>query len=94
MDSRSLTLAEEKEFGTGATSSPHGSILNEKTDLDDTQTENGDGSIRNPANAEADAGDEEGEYPSGVRMALIVVSLILSIFLVSALMMRRRSAGD
>ena len=94
MDSRSLTLAEEKEFETGVTSSPHGSILNEKTELDDTQTENEDGSIQNPTNAEAGAGDEEGDYPSGIRMALIVVSLILSIFLVSASLMHRRGAGD
>jgi hypothetical protein len=94
MDSRSLTLAEEKELETGVTSSPHRSLRNEKTDLDDTQTENEDGSIRNPTNAEPEAGDGEGEYPSGIRMTLIVVSLMLSIFLVSAPLMRRRGAED
>jgi hypothetical protein len=94
MDSRSLTLAEEKEFETGVTSSPRGSISNEKTELDDTQTDKEDGSIRNQTNAEAEPEGEEGEYPSGVRMALIVVSLILSIFLVSFCWICSPDPGD
>lgn len=85
MDSRSLTLAEEKEFETGATTSRHGSVHKEKTELDDTPTENEEGSIRNETKAEAEAEAEEdagAEYPTGVRMAFIVVALALSIFLV------------
>lgn len=83
MDSRSLTLAEEKELETDVTSSPQGSIRNEKTELDDVPAENEDGSIRNETTAEAE--DEGGEYPNGVRMAFIVVALVLSIFLVCPL---------
>jgi len=78
MDSRSLTLAEEKELETGVTSSPQGSIKDEKTELDNTQTDKEDGSIRNQAEAEEDGG----EYPRGIRMALIVVSHVISNFLV------------
>jgi hypothetical protein len=84
MDSRSLTLSEEKEFETGATTSRQGSVHREKTDLDDTPTENEEGSIRNETKAEvaAEAEGDGGEYPKGVRMAFIVVALVLSIFLV------------
>jgi hypothetical protein len=80
MDSRSMTLAEEKELETGATASPQGSVRGEKTELDDTPTDNEDGSIQNQTNTEAE--DEEGEYPDGIRMAFIVVALVLSVFLV------------
>ncbi|KAG0652816.1 MFS gliotoxin efflux transporter gliA [Hyphodiscus hymeniophilus] len=85
MDSRSPTLAEETELETAATTSTQGSMLKEKSALDDGPTENEEKSIRVEIKGEADAeeGDDGGEYPSGIKMAFIVVALMLSIFLVS-----------
>ena len=86
-------MAEEKEFDTGVTSSPQRSIREDKTELDDTQTDKEDGSIRNKT--EAEAGEEDGgEYPHGIRMILIVVSLVLSIFLVRFFPILGGCAGD
>lgn len=85
MVSRSSTLAEEKEFETGGTTSRQGSVRNEKPELEDTPTENEEGSVRNETKDEvpAQAEDDEGvQYPTGVIMGFIVVALVLSIFLV------------
>jgi MFS transporter, DHA2 family, glioxin efflux transporter len=80
MDSRSMTLAEEKEVGRTATPSPRPSFEKEsKTDLGGT-TDQEDGSIINEASPEEVV---EGQYPEGLRLACIVIALLLSIFLVS-----------
>jgi MFS transporter, DHA2 family, glioxin efflux transporter len=80
MDSRSVTLAEEKEVGRTATPSPRPSYEKEtKTDTDDSPTDKEDGSITNEP---ALSPEEEGQYPEGFRLAFIVVALLLSIFLV------------
>ena len=80
MDSRSITLAGDKEVGRTATPSPRPSFEKEsKTDLDDT-TDQENGSITNGASSEEEA---EGQYPEGLRLAFIVIALLLSIFLVS-----------
>lgn len=85
MDSRSVTLAEEKEVGRTATPSPRPSYEKEtKADTDDSPTDNEDASITN-APALASEEDVEGQYPEGFRLAFIVVALLLSIFLVSFL---------
>ena len=91
MDSRSVTLAEEKELDTGVTTSTQGSIRRDKSELDDVPTENEEGSIRDKTKAEDDPVAEEdvaGEYPSGMKMAFIVVALVLSIFLVRMFLWR------
>jgi len=87
MDSRSETLAGEKEVGRSVSPSPPGSLnkerLEAKGSFDESPTDKEDGSIRNSPAPAADGGDDdEGEYPDGVRMAMIVVALLLSIFLV------------
>jgi len=80
MDSRSATLAEEKEFGTSVTPSIDDSILKEtKEDVDRTQARN---EKDEEANANLEEEEDDGEYPTGFRMAMIVVALVLSIFLV------------
>jgi hypothetical protein len=83
MDSRSVTLAEEKELETGPTSSPQGSLRYEKAGLENSPADNENGSLQNDANEEV--GVDEAEYPKGAPLALIVVALVLSIFLVSPL---------
>jgi MFS transporter, DHA2 family, glioxin efflux transporter len=87
MDSRSITLAGDKEVGMTATPSPRPSFEKEsKTDLDDVPTDNEDGSVTNGSPGEGgEEGEEEveGEYPEGLRLAFIVIALMLSIFLVS-----------
>jgi hypothetical protein len=81
MDSRSFTLAEEKDFGTSVTPSPRESLNKErKAEQDNTTTENEGGSIQNVPAASGE--DEEGEYPDSTRMTFIVIALLLSIFLV------------
>jgi MFS transporter, DHA2 family, glioxin efflux transporter len=85
MDSRSVTLAEEKEVGRTATPSPRPSYEKEnRTDTDDSPTDKEDGSITN-APAPTSEEEVEGQYPEGFRLAFIVVALLLSIFLVSFL---------
>jgi MFS transporter, DHA2 family, glioxin efflux transporter len=80
MDSRSLTLAEEKEIGTSTAPSPAASLRKEaKTELEDEKTDNEE-SVENGTNTD---GEDSGEYPDGMRMAFIVIALLLSIFLVS-----------
>ncbi|KAE9375543.1 putative HC-toxin efflux carrier [Stipitochalara longipes BDJ] len=80
MDSRSITLAGDKEIGRTATPSPRPSFEKEaKADLGDT-TDQEDGSMRNEVLPEEDV---EGQYPEGLRLACIVIALLLSIFLVS-----------
>jgi hypothetical protein len=81
MDSRSLTLAEDKEVGSTATPSPRPSFEKEsKTDLEDSPTDKEDGSFTNDNAPEEEV---EGQYPEGFRLAFIVIALLLSIFLVS-----------
>jgi hypothetical protein len=85
MDSRSVTLAEEKQVGRTATPSPRPSYEKEtKADTDDSPTDREDDSITN-APALASEEDIKGQYPEGLRLAFIVVALLLSIFLVSFL---------
>ncbi len=80
MDSRSITLTEDKEVGRTVTPSPRPSFEKEiKTDLGDT-TDQENGSITDGASP----GEEVvGDYPEGLRLAFIVIVLLLSIFLVS-----------
>jgi hypothetical protein len=81
MDSRSITLAEEKDIGTSITPSPLESLNKErKAEQDNTTTENVGGSIQNVPAASGE--DDEGEYPDATRMTFIVIALLLSIFLV------------
>jgi hypothetical protein len=59
MDSRSLTLAEEKDHEKSVSPSPAPTIGKEnKTDIDDSATDKEDGSIQE--NAAAAAADEDG----------------------------------
>jgi hypothetical protein len=84
MDSRSVTLAGDKEGLRTASPSLRPSFDKEaKTDLGDT-TDQEDGSLRNEA-LPAELEDGEGQYPAGFRLACIVIALLLSIFLVSFL---------
>lgn len=99
MDSRAETLAGDNEPGS---TSPIPSI-NEKleefngqiTDTDREKSDSGDHrtDIDVPASEEKTAGDDTAaakddvEYPSGVRLAAIVVALLLSIFLVSQILL-------
>jgi MFS transporter, DHA2 family, glioxin efflux transporter len=81
MDSRSVTLAEDKEVGRPTTPSPRPSFEKEsKTDLEDSPTDKEDGSI---TNGNAPEEEVDGQYPEGFRLAFIVIALLLSIFLVS-----------
>jgi hypothetical protein len=81
MDSRSLTLAEEKEIETSTSPSPAASLRKEtKTELEDEKTDNKEEPVENGTNTD---GEDSGEYPDGMRMAFIVIALLLSIFLVS-----------
>lgn len=81
MDSRTTTLAGDKEVGRTAVPSSRSSFeKEEKTDLEDSPTDNEDGSIRNANSPEEEV---EGQYPEGLRLAFIVIALLLSIFLVS-----------
>lgn len=88
MDSRSTTLAGEKELGT-VSPSPRPSYEKEnKTNSDYSPTDNEEGEVTNPAITRAITANGEEvdvQYPEGVRMAAIVVALILSIFLVSSI---------
>jgi hypothetical protein len=85
MDSRTTTLAGDKEVGeVGRTVLPSSRSSFEKegkTDLEDSPTDNEDGSIRNANSPEEE--EVEGQYPEGLRLAFIVIALLLSIFLVS-----------
>ena len=86
MDSRSETLAGEKEVGRSVSPSPPGSLNKERLEangsFDESPTDKEDGSIRNSPAPAVEGDDDEGEYPDGFRMAMIVVALLLSIFLV------------
>jgi len=83
MDSRSLTLAEEKEIGTSTAPSQAASLRKEAmTELEDEKTDNEE-SVENVTNTD---GEDSGEYPDGMRMAFIVIALLLSIFLVSTVL--------
>jgi hypothetical protein len=89
MDSRAETLAGEKEAGrvedkeTGRTRSPSPvpSIDKEKNDFGDQPTDI-EGSIPEEKTFNDASADDEGDYPSGFRLAAIVLALLLSIFLV------------
>jgi len=82
IDSRSATLAGDHEVGRSLSPTPAGS-LNKETNakIDDSTTDNEDGSFKETSMDEINQDDIE--YPSGFRLALIVISLLLSIFLVS-----------
>ena len=84
MDSRAETLA-EKEVGRSISPSPRPSFNKEEdTKFDEAPTDNEEGSVKNVSEATGAATEEdEGEYPSGFRLAAIVVALLMSIFLVS-----------
>jgi hypothetical protein len=86
MDSRTTTLVGDKEMGVerSARSSYHGSLKESKEDLDDSpeDTEKDEGSFKDVPVVDGQTTEEEGEYPTGIRMTFIVVALILSIFLV------------
>ncbi|KAH6712870.1 putative HC-toxin efflux carrier [Leptodontidium sp. 2 PMI_412] len=86
MDSRSETLAGEKEVGRSVSPTPPGSLNKETLEangsFDESPTDKEEGSIKN-ATAVEGGDDEEGEYPDATRMAFIVIALLLSIFLVS-----------
>lgn len=86
MDSQTSTLAGEKE-GRSVSPTPsrslHKEVLVEKNSFDNVPTDMEDGSTKDtPVVADAD----EGEYPEGFRLAMIVVALLLSIFLVLPLL--------
>ncbi|KAF4635470.1 hypothetical protein G7Y89_g2615 [Cudoniella acicularis] len=80
VDSRSVTLAGDREPGRSISPSPRPSLSKENKNLEDSSTDNEEGSTK-----ETSAGPEEdlGEYPAKGRLILIVMSLLLSIFLVS-----------
>ncbi|KAG4436754.1 hypothetical protein IFR05_007772 [Cadophora sp. M221] len=86
MDSRSETLAGEKEVGRSVSPTPAGSLNKENLEVngsfDESPTDKEDGSVQNAPAVEG-GDDEEGEYPDAARMAFIVIALLLSIFLVS-----------
>lgn len=84
MDSRSLTLAEEKEHGNSVSPSPAPTVGKDlKSDVDDSGTDKEDGSFREVPPTMANMEEDDGEYPTGFKMAAIVFALVLSIFLVS-----------
>jgi len=79
LDSRSATLAGEKEIGRSVSPTPPASLNKEQNaNLDDSTTDN-EGSLKDSS---AEVAEEDVEYPTGLRMTLIVISLLLSIFLV------------
>lgn len=88
-----MTLAEDKDLDNSTTPSYAPSVQKEyKVNSDDSSaTEKEDGSTRgtSPAAGElqqtTDAEVDDGSYPSGFKMAAIVVALVLSIFLVSVI---------
>ncbi|KAK6583081.1 hypothetical protein PZA11_004157 [Diplocarpon coronariae] len=83
MDSRAVTLADEKDAGGGLSPTPPASSKepNQANEgFGEAPTDKEDDSIQTAVSPEADG---EGEYPDGLRMAFIVVALLLSIFLVS-----------
>jgi len=91
MDSRSMTLAEEKETGRSTSPSPAASLRKEtKAEMEDEKTDNENESIENGTNTD---GENAEEYPDGMRMAFIVIALLLSIFLVSSSQPRQCSAA-
>jgi len=82
MDSRTTTLAGDKEVGRTVAPSSRSSFEKEgKPYLEDPPTDNEDGSTTNANSPEEE--EVEGQYPKGVRLAFIVIALLLSIFLVS-----------
>lgn len=82
MDSRAETLAEKER---SVTTSPRLSY-NKEEDIkfDETPTDNEEGSVKNVPQETAASAEQEDEtkYPSGFRLAAIVIALLLSIFLV------------
>ncbi len=85
MDSRAETLA-EKEVGRSMSPSPRPSFNKEEdTKFDEAPTDNEEGSVRNVSDRAppAEREEDEAEYPTGFRLAAIVVALLFSIFLVS-----------
>ncbi|TVY17154.1 MFS gliotoxin efflux transporter gliA [Lachnellula arida] len=81
LDPRTTTLAAEKEVGRSASSTPSESLNREKNpNLDSSTTESEDDSFKETP---AEVQDEDMEYPTGIRMTLVVISLLISIFLVS-----------
>lgn len=82
MDSSAATLNEEKEFERSPSPTPVGSINKDK-DVEGSFTEKEeDGSIRNATPAET-SGEPEVVYPTGFKLGMIIVALVLSIFLVA-----------
>ncbi|TVY86564.1 putative efflux pump, partial [Lachnellula willkommii] len=80
LDHRTATLAAEKEVGRSASSTPSESLNREKNpNLDSSTTESEDDSFKETP---PELQDKDMEYPTGIRMALVVISLLLSIFLV------------
>ena len=86
MDSRAETLAEDKETERGISRSLVGSI-NKKSEagFDGFTTDREDGSVIDVPKEVSQDEEVGAEYPTGIRMGLIVVSLLLSIFLVRSI---------
>jgi hypothetical protein len=80
-DSRSATLADEKETRRSVSPSPLPSINKEegigKETLEAEATDN-EGSLKAEENV-----PDDGDYATGLPLALVILSLLLSIFLVS-----------
>lgn len=82
MDSRAPTLAEGRGADRTPSPSPIPSINKEKTQFGDQPTDT-EGSIHEkPSDNVATTIVDDIEYPSGLRLAAIVIALLLSIFLV------------
>jgi hypothetical protein len=77
-DSRSATLADEKDHRRSVSPSPLPSINKEEQPAITADNTDNEGSLK----AEEGAAPDDGEYETGMKLALIIVSLLLSIFLV------------
>jgi hypothetical protein len=83
-DSRSATLADEKEHGRSVSPSPLPSIDKEEQPAVTANTTDNEGSLKD-GSVKADEGAaavDDGEYATGMKLGLIILSLLLSIFLV------------
>lgn len=80
-------MAEEKELGTSTLPSYRNSEENEtqdeKAEVAEETEKDDNGSSQEVAPADAEQGEDDGEYPTGLAMVFIVLALVLSIFLVS-----------
>jgi hypothetical protein len=77
-DTRSATLADEKDHRRSVSPSPLPSINKEEQAAVTADNTDNEGSLK----AEEGAAQDEGDYETGTKLALIILSLLLSIFLV------------